>query len=37
MTALDPPAALAGELQRSASLARAKELIGGLAAPVTIA
>jgi tRNA-dihydrouridine synthase B len=37
MTALDPSAALAGELQRSASLARARELIGGLAAPVTIA
>jgi nifR3 family TIM-barrel protein len=37
MTALDPPAALADELQRSASLARAKELIGGLATPVTIA
>jgi nifR3 family TIM-barrel protein len=37
MTALDPSAALAGELQRSASLARARELIGGLAAPATIA
>jgi nifR3 family TIM-barrel protein len=37
MTALDPPAELADELQRSASLARARELIGGLAAPVTIA
>jgi nifR3 family TIM-barrel protein len=37
MTALDPPAELAGELQRSASLARARELIGGLAAPVAIA
>jgi tRNA-dihydrouridine synthase B len=37
MTALDPPAELADELQRSASLARARELIGGLAAPATIA
>jgi tRNA-dihydrouridine synthase B len=37
MAALDPPAALAGELQRSASLARARELIGSLAAPVAIA
>jgi tRNA-dihydrouridine synthase B len=37
MGALDPPAEVADELQRSASLARARELIGGLAAPVAIA
>jgi tRNA-dihydrouridine synthase B len=37
MGALDPSAEVADELQRSASLARARELIGGLAAPVAIA
>ncbi len=35
MPALDPPAALAEELQRSASLARARELIGGMGEPLT--
>jgi tRNA-dihydrouridine synthase B len=37
MEPLDAPAAVADELQRSADLARARELVGGLAQPVGVA
>ena len=37
MQPLDAPAAVADELQRSADLARARELVGGLAQPVGVA